>query len=59
MVTIGTLGSHSALNILAGAKDEGFQTLLLCEKKRTFYERFSVAIKTYQEGERRGSKRVL
>jgi 5-formaminoimidazole-4-carboxamide-1-(beta)-D-ribofuranosyl 5'-monophosphate synthetase len=43
MVTIGTLGSHSALNILAGAKDEGFQTLLLCEKSRTFYERFSVA----------------
>lgn len=43
MVIIGTLGSHSALNILAGAKDEGFQTLLLCEKKRTFYERFNVA----------------
>lgn len=45
MVTIATLGSHSALTILAGAKDEGFKTLLLCEKKRTFYERFSVADK--------------
>jgi 5-formaminoimidazole-4-carboxamide-1-(beta)-D-ribofuranosyl 5'-monophosphate synthetase len=43
MVTIATLGSHSALNILAGAKDEGFKTLLLCEKSRTFYERFNVA----------------
>ena len=45
MVTIGTLGSHSALNILSGAKDEGFPTLLLCEKSRTFYERFRVADK--------------
>lgn len=43
MVTIATLGSHSALNILAGAKDEGFPTLLLCEKSRRFYERFRVA----------------
>ncbi len=45
MVTIATLGSHSALNILSGAKDEGFKTLLLCEKSRTFYERFRVADK--------------
>ncbi|MGC1121562.1 MAG: formate--phosphoribosylaminoimidazolecarboxamide ligase [Candidatus Methanofastidiosia archaeon] len=45
MVTIATLGSHSALNILSGAKDEGFKTLLLCEKSRTFYERFNVADK--------------
>jgi len=43
MVTIGTLGSHSALNILSGAKDEGFETVLLCEKSRKFYERFRVA----------------
>ena len=41
--TIGTIGSHSALNILNGAKEEGFATLLLCEKKRRFYERFNVA----------------
>jgi len=45
MVTIATLGSDSALNILAGAKDEGFNTLLLCEKSRRFYERFRVADK--------------
>lgn len=43
MVTIGTLGSHSALTILSGAKDEGFETVLLCEKSRRFYERFRVA----------------
>ena len=43
MITIATLGSHSALTILSGAKDEGFKTLLLCEKSRTFYERFRVA----------------
>lgn len=43
MVTIATLGSHSALNILSGAKDEGVDTLLICEKSRTFYERFNVA----------------
>ncbi|MEK7152572.1 MAG: DUF1246 domain-containing protein, partial [Patescibacteria group bacterium] len=27
---IGTLGSHSALQILKGAHDEGFQTVLIC-----------------------------
>ena len=31
--TIATLGSHSALQILKGAKDEGFNTLLVCEEK--------------------------
>ena len=31
-VTIATLGSHSALQILKGAKDEGFKTLLVCRK---------------------------
>jgi 5-formaminoimidazole-4-carboxamide-1-(beta)-D-ribofuranosyl 5'-monophosphate synthetase len=45
MVTIATLGSHSALNILSGAKDEGFKTMLLCEESRTYYERFNVADK--------------
>jgi len=28
--TIATLGSHSALQILKGAKDEGFKTLCIC-----------------------------
>jgi len=41
--TIATLGSHSALNILRGAKDEGFSTVLVAPRGRTFYERFGVA----------------
>jgi len=40
-VTIATLGSHCALQVLKGAKDEGFKTLLICEKKRAgLYGRF-------------------
>lgn len=39
--TIATLGSHSALQILKGAKDEGFSTLLISEKNRhSLYKRF-------------------
>ena len=42
MTSIATLGSHCALQVLKGAKDEGFQTLLVCEKKRErLYRRFS------------------
>lgn len=42
MTSISTLGSHCALQVLKGAKDEGFQTLLVCEKKRErLYRRFS------------------
>ena len=26
-ITVGTLGSHSALNIFKGAKEEGFKTV--------------------------------
>ncbi|MBI5413613.1 formate--phosphoribosylaminoimidazolecarboxamide ligase [Candidatus Peregrinibacteria bacterium] len=32
---IATIGSHSALQILKGAKDEGFQTICVCEKGKT------------------------
>ena len=40
-VTIATLGSHSALQILKGAKDEGFKTALVCLKSRLkLYSRF-------------------
>ena len=40
--TICTLGSHCSLQVLKGAKDEGFNTLLICEKKRyKLYRRFS------------------
>ena len=38
---IGTLGSHCSLQVLKGAKDEGFETLLITEKKRYHvYNRF-------------------
>ncbi len=38
---IATIGSHSALNIFKGAKDEGFSTLCICERGRErVYQRF-------------------
>lgn len=41
MTAIATLGSHCALQVLKGAKDEGLKTLLVCEKKReSLYRRF-------------------
>lgn len=53
--TITTLGSHSALQILKGAKDEGFSTICiaLAEKEKP-YQMFPVAdkiiaISFYQE----------
>ncbi|HET9806374.1 MAG TPA: DUF1246 domain-containing protein, partial [Nitrososphaeraceae archaeon] len=40
--SISTLGSHCSLQVLKGAKDEGFKTLLICEKKRSsLYKRFN------------------
>ncbi|MDP3974136.1 MAG: formate--phosphoribosylaminoimidazolecarboxamide ligase [Candidatus Daviesbacteria bacterium] len=42
--TIATFGSHSALQILKGAKDEGFKTLVICTPDRTtlyrYYDKF-------------------
>lgn len=41
---IATLGSHTALQILKGARDEGFKNLVICERDRTrTYESFGVA----------------
>lgn len=41
---IATLGSHTALQILKGAKDEGFQTIAICQKGQTQpYKSYSVA----------------
>ncbi|QLH06760.1 5-formaminoimidazole-4-carboxamide-1-(beta)-D-ribofuranosyl 5'-monophosphate synthetase [Nitrosopumilus ureiphilus] len=41
MTAIATLGSHCALQVLKGAKDEGMKTILVCEKKREkLYRRF-------------------
>lgn len=33
-VTVGSLGSHSALDISKGAKDEGLKTIVVCQKGR-------------------------
>lgn len=39
--TIATLGSHTALQILKGARDEGFRTMVIATQDRTdFYRRF-------------------
>jgi len=41
-LSIGTLGSHSALEIMDGAKDEKFHTIVVCQKGREApYKRFS------------------
>lgn len=41
---IATLGSHTALQILKGAKDEGFSTICICEKgKERPYKSYGVA----------------
>lgn len=43
-ITVATLGSHSALQILKGAKEEGFRSLAICIKEqKIIYERFKVA----------------
>ncbi|MFB5631081.1 MAG: DUF1297 domain-containing protein [Nitrosopumilaceae archaeon] len=40
-VKIGVLGSHSALEVMDGAKDEGLETVVICQKGReTPYKRF-------------------
>ena len=43
-VKIATIGSHSALQILKGAKEEGFSTIVVCLKNRVpLYKMFGVA----------------
>jgi len=43
-ITVATLGSHTSLHILKGAKEEGFRTAVVCEKGREVpYQRFGVA----------------
>jgi 5-formaminoimidazole-4-carboxamide-1-(beta)-D-ribofuranosyl 5'-monophosphate synthetase len=45
-ITIGTLGSHSALNIFKGAKEEGFRTVCICKKETEIvYQRFPLVDK--------------
>lgn len=54
-ITIAVLGSHSALQILKGAKEMGFKTLAVCKNGREMvYQRFGVAdeiisVKNYEE----------
>lgn len=56
--TIATLGSHSALQILKGAKDEGFKTLIVSTIDRVdFYKRFKfidkiLTVKSFSEYEK-------
>ncbi len=40
-IAIGTLGSHSSLNIFKGAKEEGFKTVCVCkEKDAIMYQKY-------------------
>ena len=40
-ISIATIGSHCALQLMKGAKDEGFKTFLVCKKDRmSLYRRF-------------------
>ncbi len=54
-ITVATLGSHSALQVLKGARDHGFRSLIICEKGREVpYERFRLAdeiisVKSYSD----------
>ena len=46
-LAIGTLGSHSALNVFKGAKEEGFSTVCVCtERNAILYKKFPLADKT-------------
>jgi 5-formaminoimidazole-4-carboxamide-1-(beta)-D-ribofuranosyl 5'-monophosphate synthetase len=43
-LAIGTLGSHSSLNIFKGAKEEGFKTVCVCKKTDAIlYQKFPLA----------------
>jgi 5-formaminoimidazole-4-carboxamide-1-(beta)-D-ribofuranosyl 5'-monophosphate synthetase len=42
-LAVGTLGSHSSLNIFKGAKEEGFRTVCICkEKDAIMYQKYPV-----------------
>lgn len=49
--TIGSIGSHSALDISKGAKDEGFKTIVVCAKGREkTYDRYYKSSKDGKSG---------
>ncbi|MBI2970855.1 MAG: DUF1297 domain-containing protein [Candidatus Aenigmarchaeota archaeon] len=45
-ITIATIGSHSALDVCRGAKDEGLQTVVVCQKGReqTYTKHYKVVV---------------
>ncbi len=46
-LAIGTLGSHTALNIFKGAKEEGFRTVCICKENDTIvYKKFPLVDQT-------------
>ena len=43
-ITIATMGSHTALQILKGARDEGFKSMVICKRgTEEVYQQFGVA----------------
>ena len=64
-IAIGTLGSHSALNIFKGAKEEGFKTVSICKKADAIiYKKFPLAdeiifVKDFSELLNRGLQEKL
>jgi 5-formaminoimidazole-4-carboxamide-1-(beta)-D-ribofuranosyl 5'-monophosphate synthetase len=54
-ITIGTIGSHSSLNIFKGAKEEGLRTVCICkEKDAIMYQKYPIVdeliiVKDYAE----------
>jgi len=45
-ISIGTIGSHSALNIFKGAREEGFRTVCICTRDREIvYRKFPLVDK--------------
>jgi len=47
-LAIGTLGSHSSLNIFKGAKEEGFRTVCVCkEKDAIMYQKYPLVDETF------------
>ncbi len=48
MTSIATLGSHCSLQVLKGAKEEGFHTVLVTKSTREkFYKRYNSFIDEY------------
>ena len=65
-VRIGVLGSHSALEIMDGAKDENFETIVYCQKGREGpYQRFNriadeiVVLKKFKEMTSAKNQKIL